>query len=86
MEIPALIKTGRQAADRQTIRQADWDTGRQVGRQAGRQAGRLVGKLSRQKGRQVGRHAGRQVGREVGRKKSWISTLTPSSGMRTVGR
>lgn len=40
MEIPALIKTGRQAADRQTIRQADWDTGRQVGRQAVRQVDR----------------------------------------------
>lgn len=40
MEIPALIKAGRQAADRQTIPQADWDTGRQVGRQAVRQVDR----------------------------------------------
>ena len=40
MEIPALIKTGRQAADRQTIRQAYWVTGRQVGRHAVRQVDR----------------------------------------------
>ena len=43
MEIPALIKTGRQGgrqADTQTIRQADGDTGRQVGRQAVRQVDR----------------------------------------------
>lgn len=40
MEIPTLIKTGRQAADRQTIQQADGETDRQVGRQAVRQVDR----------------------------------------------